>query len=93
VGTARSLSVLVGLKTGALVGFLLWFTADLMLYAVSNVGSMASTLAGPFVELIPGAVAGGVIAVVLGRERHASESRDRTPLSPAVPPHSRWFLG
>ena len=61
------LTVPGGAATGALVGFLLWFTADLMLYAVSNVGTLTTTLIDPIVELIPGAVAGAAVALVLRR--------------------------
>lgn len=68
---AGSLKLASGVKAGALVGFLLWSTANLMLYAVSNVSNMTSTLVDPFVELIPGAIAGPVIAIVIRRIRHA----------------------
>jgi hypothetical protein len=64
-----SLSPGGGIKIGAVVGFLLWFTADFMFYGISNVGSVMSTLVGPLLELVPGAIAGGVIAVVLGHIR------------------------
>jgi hypothetical protein len=53
-----------GVKAGAVVGFLLWFTADLMLYAISNVGSLSTLLIATVVELIPGALAGGVIVML-----------------------------
>jgi hypothetical protein len=62
---AGSLTVRTGVTTGAVVSFLLWSTADLMLYGISNVGSLAGTLTDPLLEIIPGAVAGGVIAAVL----------------------------
>ena len=64
-----SLSPGGGIRIGAVVGFLLWFTADFMFYGISNVGSLMSTLVGPLLELVPGAVAGGVIAVVVGHIR------------------------
>jgi len=64
-----SLSPGGGIKIGAVVGFLLWFTADFMFYGISNVGSVMSTLVGPLLELVPGAIAGGVIAVVSGHIR------------------------
>jgi hypothetical protein len=64
---ADSVSTGSGIKIGAFVGFLLWFTADFMFYGISNVGSLTSTVADPLLELVPGAVAGGVIAAVLGK--------------------------
>ena len=54
-----------GVKVGAVVGFLVWFTADFMLYGISNVLNLTSTLIDPLLEVVPGAVAGGAIAVVL----------------------------
>jgi hypothetical protein len=69
VDRPRASSVGAGLVTGAIVGFLLWFTADFMLYGVSNVGNLTSTAVGPLIELVPGAAAGGVIAAVVGKVR------------------------
>jgi hypothetical protein len=66
---ARPMSVGTGIKIGAIVGFLLWFTADLMFYGISNVGNLASALVDPLIELVPGAAAGGVIAAVLGKTK------------------------
>jgi hypothetical protein len=65
----RALNIRAGIKTGAVVGFLLWCTADFMFYGISNVGDLTSTLVDPFVELVPGAIAGGVVAAVLQRVR------------------------
>ena len=68
IGTrARSANIGAGIKIGAVVGFLLWFTADFMFYGISNVGNLTSTVVDPLIELVPGAVAGGVIAAVLGK--------------------------
>lgn len=54
VGTAAGrTTVMAGVKAGAIVGCLLWFTADMMLYAVTNVGNLRTMLLGPVVELIP----------------------------------------
>ena len=64
---ARSLSIGAGIKIGAVVGFLLWFTADFTFYGISNVGNLTSTVVAPLLELAPGAIAGGVIAAVLGK--------------------------
>ena len=74
VDKAGSLEVATGVTTGACVGFLLWLTADLMLYAISNVGTLTSTLVDPLVELIPGAAGGAVIAPTLRRLRHGRRS-------------------
>ena len=68
IGTRSGpVNVGAGVKIGALVGFLLWFTANFMLYGVSNVGNLTSTVVDSLLEPVPGAIAGGVIALVLGR--------------------------
>jgi hypothetical protein len=59
----RTHSIVGGLKTGATVGILLWATADFMLYGISHVGNLTSALLDPIVELVPGAIAGALIAV------------------------------
>lgn len=56
-----------GVGIGAVVGFLIWATANLMLFAVSNVGTATTALIDPLLELIPGAMAGGLVAAVFRR--------------------------
>lgn len=58
-----------GLKVGAVVGFLVWFTADFMLYGISNVLNLTSTLIDPLLEVVPSAVAGAAISVALRNVR------------------------
>lgn len=60
-----SVTIAAGIKVAAVVSLLLWLTADFMLYGVANVGSVTTTVVGPLVELVPGAVAGAAIAGVL----------------------------
>ena len=60
-------SILAGIRTGAVVGCLLWLTANFMLFGVTNVGSLATAILDSLLELVPGAAAGGVVAAVLGR--------------------------
>jgi hypothetical protein len=74
----RTRSIGGGMKVGATVGFLLWVTSNFMLYAISHVGNLTTTLVDPFVELVPGAVAGAAIALVL-RTVDAS-SRNTAPV-------------
>ena len=58
-----------GIKVGAVVGFLLWFTVDFILHGITNVGNLTRTVVDPLLELVRGGIAGGVIAVVLGKIR------------------------
>jgi len=76
---ASNLTLGSGVKMGAIVSFLLWFTADFMLYGISNVGSLTTTIVDPLLELVPGAMAGGVIASVL--RRTASPTRESPDVS------------
>ena len=66
---AGSLNMSAGIKSGAVVGFLLFVTADFMLYGVTNVMDLTSTVLDVLLELVHGAIAGGVIAAVLGKVR------------------------
>ena len=68
-GRGGSVSVGGGVAIGALVGLPLWFTANLMFYAISNVGNLTSTIVDSVLEPVPGAIAGGVIAALLGKIR------------------------
>lgn len=58
-----------GIRAGGVVGLLLWLTANFMLFAISNVGTLATTIAGSLIEVIPGAIAGALVALVLGGRR------------------------
>ena len=75
-GAPRPQRVAAGVRVGATVGFLLWCTANFMFYGISNVGNLTSTLIDPFIELVPGAIAGGVIATVLRRTDAVSQGAD-----------------
>ena len=66
---SSSSSVGASVKVGAVVGFLLWFTVDFILYGITNVGNLTRTVVDPLLELVRGGIAGGVIAVVLGKVR------------------------
>lgn len=72
-----SVTVSTGMMTGAFVSFLMWFTADFILYGVSNVGNISGILVDPLLEAVPGALAGGTVAALLreGREHRAHPRR------------------
>ena len=62
---AASVNVVSGMKVGAVVGFLLWATADFTLFGITNMSNLTVTVLDPFMELIHGGIAGAVIGAVL----------------------------
>ena len=54
-----------GAITGAVVGFLIWCTADFALYGSSNIANLTRTLVDPLLEIVHGGIAGAAIAAVL----------------------------
>lgn len=56
-----------GILTGAVVGFLLWFTADFIIYGITNISTLTTAVVDPLLELVRAGVSGGVIAAVVGR--------------------------
>ena len=56
-----------GLMTGAVIGFLVWFGVDFILYGITNVWGLASTIVDPFLSAINIGIAGAVVAAVLAR--------------------------
>jgi hypothetical protein len=71
------LSVGRGATVGAIVGFLLWFTADFILYGSGDVASLTRTIVDPLAEIVHGGVGGAAIVAVL---RRMSASGRRIPL-------------
>ena len=62
-----SLSIGGGAAIGAIVGFLLWCTADLVIYGTTNIASMTRTVVDPLLEIVHGGIGGAVIAAVLNK--------------------------
>lgn len=56
-----------GLKTGAIVGFLLWGTVDFTYFGIANLNNLTAAVADTVLEAVRGGIAGAVIAVVLGK--------------------------
>ncbi len=75
IGTrAGSATIVDGVKIGATVGFLMWFSVDFISYGFSNVENITATIVDPLLEIIHAGIAGGVIAAVLGKIAGAQES-------------------
>ena len=60
-------SVVDGLKTGAIVGFLLWGTADFIFYGNFNLSNLNATIADIALEAVRAGIGGAVIAVILSK--------------------------
>ena len=60
-------TIMDGLKTGALVGFLLWFGVDLILFSAWNVTTLTGVIADSILELVRTGVAGAAIVAVAGK--------------------------
>ena len=61
----RGVSIGQGALIGAVVGSLLWFTADFNFYGSTNLSNLTRTLVDPILEFVHGGIAGAVIATVL----------------------------
>jgi hypothetical protein len=64
-GQAASANMVSGMKVGAVVGFLLWATADFSLFGITNMSNLTITMLDPFVELVHGGISGAVIGALL----------------------------
>ena len=66
-----STSLVDALKVGAVVGFLLWGTADFILFSYTNLNNLTAAIADTVLEGIRGGICGATIAVVLniGQEK------------------------
>jgi len=60
-------SVVDGLKAGAIVGALVWGTADFIFFANFNLSNLNATIADIVLEAVRAGVGGAVIAVVLSK--------------------------
>jgi hypothetical protein len=62
-----SATMAAGVQAGAVVGFLLWFTTDFILYGITNISNLTRTIVDPLLELVRGGITGGVTAFVLAK--------------------------
>ena len=64
---AGSTTIVEGLKVGAIVGFLMWFSADMIFYGIWNVENLTAAIVDSLLELVRGGIGGAVIVAVLGK--------------------------
>ena len=61
------LTIAGGLKVGAIVGFLVWFAVDFILFGIMNVDTLTSAIVDPILEAIRGGITGAAIAAVAAK--------------------------
>lgn len=64
---AGATTVMDGVKVGAVVGFLLWLTVNMIFFAYFNISNLTVTIVDPLLEAVRAGLGGAVIAVVLGK--------------------------
>ncbi len=74
IGTrGDSVTIVDGIKTAAIVGFLLWFTVDFIFYGNFNMSNLTLAVVDPLLELVRAGIGGAVIAAVFGKISGAQE--------------------
>jgi hypothetical protein len=61
------LTIAGGLKVGAIVGFLVWFSVDFILFGIMNVDTLTSAIVDPILEAIRAGITGAAIAAVAAK--------------------------
>ena len=56
-----------GLKVGAIVGFLVWFSVDFILFGIMNVNTLTIAIVDPILEAIRAGITGAAIAAVAAK--------------------------
>ena len=72
MGARGAVGLSGGAKVGAIVGLLIWLTADFTIYGVSNIANLSRTIVDPLLELLHGGIGGAVIGLVAQKMRPAS---------------------
>ena len=62
-----SASVVGGAKVGAVVGMLIWITADFVFYGTTSISNLTGTVADTALEFVRGGIGGAVIAATLAK--------------------------
>jgi hypothetical protein len=61
------LTIAGGLKVGAIVGFLVWFSVDFILFGAMNVNTLTIAIVDPILEAIRAGITGAAIAAVAAK--------------------------
>ena len=71
IGWSGAKNAIQGFKIGGMVGFLVWFGVDLLLYGNFTVSTNIFPLVDASLEIVRTGIGGAVIASVLGRSEEA----------------------
>ncbi len=74
VSRGSSVTIVDGLKVGAIVGFLLWFTVDFIFYGNFNISNLTLAVVDPLLEIVRAGIGGAAIAAVFGKIGGAQEA-------------------
>jgi uncharacterized membrane protein len=66
-GKGESADVMAGLTTGAIVGVLIWGTADITLFSINQVNNLTGTIVDIVLEAVRGGITGAVVALTLSK--------------------------
>ena len=64
---AGPVSVFGAMKVGAVVGCLIWLTADFTLYGITNMSNLNVAIVDPLAELVRGGITGAALGALLPR--------------------------
>lgn len=64
-----------GVRVGAIIGFLLWFTVDFTFYGMWDISALAVTIVDPLLEMVRGGLVGGAIAFILGKTSSSVQAK------------------
>ena len=72
MGARTTLGLTGGAKIGAVVGFLMWFSVDFILYGFEDVANLTRTIVDPLLEIIHGGIGGAVIGLLVEKMKPAT---------------------
>lgn len=72
MGARGALGLSGGARVGAVVGYLIWLTADFILYGSTNMSNLTVTIVDPLLEVVHGGIGGVVIGLVAQKMKPAS---------------------
>ena len=67
VDSRKAVSLVDGAIIGGVIGIWIWGTADFILYSLTHLNTLTGAIADIVLEGIRGAIAGAVVALVLGK--------------------------